>query len=129
MNLLNHKFDGSTITYFFEGDIKLVVKSWGNGSKSWFLNGKLHREDGPAYECPDGAKEWYQNGKLHRLDGPAIEYANGTKQWYQNGSRHRLDGPAIERADGSKYWYIEGKRYSEDAFNQKVKELSNLNRT
>jgi len=25
------------------------------------------------------------NGKLHREDGPAIEFANGDKSWYLNG--------------------------------------------
>ena len=30
--------------------IEYTVKVWGNGNKSWYLNGKLHREDGPAYE-------------------------------------------------------------------------------
>ena len=33
----------------------------------------------------DGTKSWYQNGLLHRTDGPAIEHANGNKHWYQNG--------------------------------------------
>ena len=33
----------------------------------------------------DGSKYWYLNGKLHREDGPAIEYASGTKFWYLNG--------------------------------------------
>ena len=32
-------------------------------NKEWYLNGKLHREDGPAIEGPDGYKEWYLNGK------------------------------------------------------------------
>ena len=32
----------------------------------------------------DGTKHWYLNGNLHREDGPAIEYANGTKYWYLN---------------------------------------------
>ena len=32
-----------------------------NGSKSWWLNNKLHREDGPAYERTDGYKEWWLN--------------------------------------------------------------------
>ena len=35
------------------------------GAKEWWLNGKLHREDGPAIEWADGSKEWYLNGKLH----------------------------------------------------------------
>ena len=33
----------------------------------------------------DGTKEWYLNGKLHREDGPAIERADGTKEWWLNG--------------------------------------------
>ena len=27
------------------------------------------------------------DGKRHREDGPAIEDANGTKHWYKNGER------------------------------------------
>ena len=50
---------------------------------SWYLNGKLHREDGPAIEFNDGRKYWYLNNKLHRIDGPAREYANGN-DWYIN---------------------------------------------
>ena len=30
---------------------------------------------------------WLLNGKLHREDGPAIEYANGTKEWYVDGKK------------------------------------------
>ena len=33
----------------------------------------------------DGHKEWRLNGKLHREDGPAVEGANGYKAWYLNG--------------------------------------------
>jgi hypothetical protein len=29
----------------------------------WILDGKYHREDGPAYIGADGAREWYLNGK------------------------------------------------------------------
>jgi hypothetical protein len=57
---------------------------WANGDKQWYLNGKLHREDGPAYEWANGDKEWLLNGKSHREDGPAYEYANGDKWWYLN---------------------------------------------
>jgi hypothetical protein len=36
-----------------------------NGSKSWYLNGYLHREDGPAVEwANDSGKSWFLNGKL-----------------------------------------------------------------
>jgi hypothetical protein len=40
---------------------------------------------------------WFLNGQLHREDGPAITYLDGTKEWFFNGKRHRKDGPAIER--------------------------------
>ena len=55
------------------------------GSKFWYLNGKRHREDGPACEYNNGDKEWFLNGKLHRGDGPAIEYSDGEKFWFLNG--------------------------------------------
>jgi hypothetical protein len=54
------------------------------GTKRWYINNKLHREDGPAVECADGYKAWYINGKLHRENGPAAEYADGDKCWYIN---------------------------------------------
>jgi hypothetical protein len=32
-----------------------------DGSKLWYFNGLLHREDGPAYEGVDGEKQWWKN--------------------------------------------------------------------
>jgi hypothetical protein len=83
-----------------------------DGTKCWFLNDKLHREDGPAIEYANGTKHWYLNGKLHREDGPAVEYANGGKRWYLNDKLHREDGPAVEYPDGTKRWYLNGKSVS-----------------
>ena len=62
----------------------------------------------------DGTKFWYLNGKYHREDGPACEYAHGTKLWFLNGEYHREDGPAVEYADGSKYWYLNGKHLTQE---------------
>jgi hypothetical protein len=62
-----------------------ICKIIPNGDKYWYLNGKRHREDGPAIEDIDGDKYWYINGKLHRVDGPAVEFANGEKRWYYQG--------------------------------------------
>lgn len=39
-----------------------VVKVYEDGHKEWLLNGKLHREDGPAIEYSSGSKEWWLNG-------------------------------------------------------------------
>lgn len=33
----------------------------------------------------NGDKEWYLNGKLHREDGPAVIRSNGTEIWFLNG--------------------------------------------
>ena len=93
-----------------------------NGDKSWHLNGKYHRADGPAIEWADGTKYWFLNGEQHRIDGPAIEFADGTKYWLLNDKYHRTDGPALEYANGDKYWYLNGKRYAEEEFDM-VKEV------
>jgi len=41
--------------------IEYTVKVYTNGTKAWYLNGKLHREDGPAVEYANGDKDWYLN--------------------------------------------------------------------
>jgi len=103
------------------------VKVHENGDIYWYLNGKHHREDGPAIEFANGDKYWCMNGKNHREDGPAIEFANGDKFWFLNGKRHREDGPAVEYVNGDNYWLLNGVEYTEAEFNAKmntVKELS-----
>ena len=62
--------------------MKPICKINEYGTKAWYLNGKRHREDGPAIEWSNGTKHWYINGKLHREDGPAIEWFDGDKEWY-----------------------------------------------
>jgi hypothetical protein len=83
------------------------------GSKSWYVNGKLYREDGTKY--------WYDDGKLHREDGPAIEWGDGTKEWWLNGKRHREDGPAVEYASGAKHWLVDGNFLTQEQFLARTK--------
>ena len=64
--------------------IEYTVKVNKIGDTFWYINGELHRENGPAIELADGYK-WYINGELHREDGPAVEYADGRKGWYIDG--------------------------------------------
>ena len=79
-----------------------------------------------------GTKEWYLNGKRHREDGPAIEYSEEDKEWYLHGERHREDGPAVEWGDGDKEWYLHGKRYETEEewafalYELKIKEIKDL---
>lgn len=82
----------------------------------YYVNGKIHRLDGPAIEHASGSKYWFKEDLRHRLDGPAIEDCSGYKEWYKEGKTHRLDGPAKEYPGGARYWYVEGKRYTEEAF-------------
>jgi len=98
-----------------------TVKVWCDGTKTWYLNGERHREDGPAYEGGDGTKTWYLNGERHREDGPAYEGSSGTKMWYLNDELHREDGPAYEGSSGIKMWYLNGTKLSEEEFNKRTK--------
>ncbi len=36
-------------------------------------------------ELPSGTKVWYKNGLLHREDGPSFIYYNGDKEWWLAG--------------------------------------------
>jgi len=96
--------------------IKYEVKVYQCGHKVWYLNGKQHREDGPAVEWADGSKEWYLNGEIHREDGPAVEYANGDKSWYLNGkcyteSEHKAEMARRNNTCDGKTVVIDGKEY------------------
>jgi hypothetical protein len=117
-------------------DIRMTENSkctdFGNGVQVWYLNGKRHREDGPAWIGQDGYQEWWMNdqlhrqdgpalidgrghqeywlhGELHRLDGPANIWEDGIQEWYANGQCHRLDGPAIIYPSGEQEWWVHGK--------------------
>ena len=97
--------------------IEDTVKVYGKGDKAWYLNGKLHREDGPAFEGASGSKEWYLNGKRHREDGPAIEWADGSKSWLLNDKllteaefKNRMNKPCsgkVVEIEGVKYKLVE----------------------
>jgi hypothetical protein len=105
--------------------IEYNVKVWHDGTKKWYLNGKLHREDGPACEYSNGDKEWCLNGELHREDGPAVELGNGNKTWWLNGKRHREEGPAIEYPNGYKEWYLNGDLLTEKEHQDQTQTCTN----
>ena len=58
---------------------------WLPGSEIWDLDGRLHREDGPAIIRTDGHEAWFLNGQLHREDGPARTYVDRAEEWWYNG--------------------------------------------
>ncbi len=51
----------------------------GEESTNWYLDGKLHREDGPAREYSDGTKEWWLHGIEYSKQG-FLEKTKPTKE-------------------------------------------------
>jgi hypothetical protein len=50
----------------------------------------------PAVIRVNKVKSWYIDGRLHRIDGPAIEYANGETRYWINGNHiPQLDNKCI----------------------------------
>ncbi len=47
---------------------KTVVETHFDDTKKYYINGQLHREDGPAIECKNGYCEYYLFGKFYSYD-------------------------------------------------------------
>ena len=77
---------------------------------TFYKDGKIHLDSGPARTYVYGRKEWIQHDKYHRVGGPAIIHPNGQKEWLQNGELHREDGPAYISPNGTKEWWLNGKK-------------------
>ena len=69
--------------------------------QTWWFNGQMHRQNGPAFE------EFDENGQ--------VKY----QEWRLNGQRHRVNGPAFEEfdVDGQlvcQKWWLNGRQLSEE---------------
>jgi hypothetical protein len=76
------------------GNIKINIKdvTYIDGHILHTLNGKRHRDgDLPAVEWVNGDKSWYIHGKLHRENGPAVEFVNGDKWYYLDNQRYATE--------------------------------------
>lgn len=99
--------------------------------KKWYKHGKKHRVDGPAYQS-GSYEEWWIDDNLHREDGPAV-IGGLSREWWSHGKRHRLDGPAVERDMKvyndplfEKEWWLFGVEYKvEEEYRKKVEEFKN----
>jgi len=38
---------------------RYIIRKWDDGDKVWWFEGKVHRENGPAFEMENGYKEWW----------------------------------------------------------------------
>jgi len=68
----------------------------------------------------DGSFIWKLDGKRHREDGPAVKWADGSESYFLNGKRHREDGPAIKWADGTEEYWLNNKKYSKEDFDKEI---------
>ena len=85
-----HNPDGPAVTWL-EGPLA--------GRMHFYKNGVMHRDgDRPAIITEDGSLSWLIEGKYHRENGPAkiINQGNGAHSyhWMKNDKLHREDGPA-----------------------------------
>lgn len=78
----------------------------------WYRNGVMHRDNAPAAVTMNGDQFWYKEGLEHRSNGPAVVFASGDFRYYQNGLLHREDGPA-QRQSKRNYWFQKGKPFRE----------------
>lgn len=94
------------------------------GGTQWIVDGKMHREDGPAW-ITDEFLRWYKHGDLHREDGPALIWRKLTREeWYQNDKLHREDGPAlVHLARKISDWYINGEKLTPEQVAERKKML------
>ena len=125
-------------SYIFDDNMKDKLEHkkyyYSNGqiaSESYWLNGKYHREDGPAYirYYDNGQLEYeayWLNGKRYRIDGPSwiLYYENGqieVEEYLLNDKYHREDGPAYigyyENGQiKSEKYYINNREYSKQDY-------------
>lgn len=71
---------------------------------------------GHCKELIFGNEYWYIEGLLHREDGPAVVYKSGVKYWYRHGEKHREDGPCEEHCDGYMVYCLFGAYYDEKEY-------------
>lgn len=106
-----HGLSEKQVERYLEDGYEIRTKE---GLIEFYLNGVLHREDGPAWYHIGGSRKWCQNGKLHREDGPAIIDVRGYLHWYIDGQRHRVGGPAYIEPTGDMFYYQNDVLHRED---------------
>jgi len=83
---------------------KPECKTYEDGHKEWYLNGKPHREDGPAVERTNGGKEWYLEGVLldERAYNEELNWPSCAEKDYQIHNWPSCAGKVIT-IDGKQY--------------------------
>jgi hypothetical protein len=78
----------------------------------YWLNGKLHNENGPAIVYKNGRIEYWKDGKRHNENGPAVVIPEqGITEYWLNGEKHNENGPALITPSAEMY-YKNGKLHN-----------------
>lgn len=97
----------TTKIWFLDNNGKSQVHEDITGIKEWYLDGKIHRDDGPAAISPTGVRRWFKHGLLHREDGPAVERLDGNKSaYYINGIEVDINDPNLKQDYPKLYDYL-----------------------
>jgi hypothetical protein len=78
------------------------------GDVSYYQEGLLHRDDGPAEITVSGIGKveiWNNHGRIHRADGPAIVHDNGEKEFFLYNDNY---------PDEDEYWEVAWKLFQDD---------------
>lgn len=138
-----HKFDNLNILHCEKkgpDGQTLPAIIYEDGSKSWYINGKYHRNDKdengralPTFIYGNGEVIYHKNGLRHREDRGDDGYLlpaykdNISTRWYHNGELHRVelgpDGKALPAviSKGDNAWYYENRSYTQDEMTEKIK--------
>lgn len=120
-------YSEGTITYYSEG---LVHREGGParvarcGDIEYIQEGVLHREDAPAAFSALYSKEFWSLGKLHNPVGAAVTYSTGVEKFYYRGLLHNLNGPALPATiSAPARYYILGQEYTREAYTLRIQEI------
>jgi len=84
-----HRVDGPAIIYNPRHPKYFLLHTY----EEWFYEDKSHRIGGPSEMLINGGWSWYENGNLHREDGPASYYPNSSSQ---RDYQYYIYGEAVE---------------------------------
>lgn len=100
-----HRADGPACYFEFEDEQFIPLVSY----KHWYVNGKRHRENGPAVEYSDGSEEWWVNDQLHREDGPAVTTSmiDQEEYWLNNNQMSKEEWQAATNTSLVKVFFFD----------------------
>lgn len=76
-----NNFAGLAEGSYYLGDGR-ILEIDAKGVITFYRNGRVHRDGGPAYINPGKTVQWRKHGMLHREDGPAHKWDDGKIEFW-----------------------------------------------